>query len=232
MSYLAKTLSIKTWAEEDRPREKLLTKGSRTLSKAELIAIILGSGSRNQSAVDLAKEILLFYDNDLDLLAKASVAELKKFKGIGEAKAIALVSTLELGRRRLSVTKKEQTKISSSNDAYEYLMPSMFDLKHEVFKILLLNRQNKIIKIQELSSGGVTGTVVDPKMIFKEALDYLACGIILCHNHPSGNLKPSQSDIDLTNKIKSAGSLFDINVLDHLIISSEGYFSFADEGMI
>lgn len=231
MNYSLVPSSIKAWAEEDRPREKLLSKGVSSLSNSELFAIILSSGSKNLSAVELAKVILDHYENDLHLLARSSVQELLKFKGIGEAKAISIMACLEIGRRKQMAISREKPKIQSSQDAYVCFLPYFSDLRHEVFRILLLNRQNKLIKIQTISSGGVAGTVVDPKIIFKEALDHLASSLILCHNHPSGNLKPSQADMDITKKLKKAGELMDIKVLDHLIIANQNYFSFADEGL-
>lgn len=225
-------LKIPQWAEEDRPREKLLLKGKATLSDAELIGILLGSGTISLSAVDLAKLILKDVDNDLNQLAKLSVLDLKKFKGIGEAKAITIVSALELGRRRKEADVGVKEKISCSSDAYNILKKHMLDLDHEEFWVLLLNRANVVIKKVQISSGGVTGTVADPKIIFKCALDNLACAIILAHNHPSGNLKPSEADITLTKKIKGSGVLLEIPVLDHIIFTNSAYYSFADEGIL
>ncbi len=227
-----KYLNIKDWSVQDRPREKLLAQGRKTLSDAELIAILIGSGSRNESAVDLSKRILASVNNNLVDLARLEVPDLTKFKGIGEAKAISIVAALELGRRRNGTDKTIKSKITSSNDAYQALLPKLQDLNTEEFWVLMLNRQNEIIELKQISSGGVAGTVVDPKVIFKSALQFLASGIILSHNHPSGNLKPSKADIAITNKLKSAGESLEINVLDHLIISEQGYYSFADEGII
>ncbi len=227
-----KTFSIKQWAEEDKPREKMLLKGHNALSDAELVAILIGSGTGGISAVDLAKQILSQFSNDLNDLGRASIKDLMKFKGIGEAKAITIAAALELGRRRQATQIKEKPKITSSQDAYNCVYASMEDLPHEVFKILLLNRNNRVTRIETISVGGVAGTVVDPKVIFKKALDEQASSIILTHNHPSGNLKPSQADIDITKKLVKAGSTLEINVLDHLIISDKGYFSFLDEGLI
>ena len=224
--------SIKQWAEEDRPREKLLLKGKSVLSDAELIAIIIGSGTPTISAVDLAKQILHSVDNNLNRLAKLSVNDLMKFKGIGEAKAINIVSALELGRRRKEAEPLKVQKISCSKDAYEIIRPFLQDLSHEEFWILLLDRANQLIKPVSISQGGVAGTVSDPKIIFKHALEALASGVILVHNHPSGNLQPSQADIKLTHQLKDAGKLLEIPVLDHLIYSDSGYFSMADDGII
>jgi len=226
------TLSIKSWAEEDRPREKLLLKGRHVLSDAELIAILIGSGSRKETAVELSKRILNQFGNNLNELAKLSVKELMKFKGIGEAKAISIIAALELGRRRKETEPEKRVKIITSKDAYEYLKPNFLDLPHEEFRVLLLNRSNSIIKNELVSLGGVSGTIVDPKIIFKIALENLTSSIVLAHNHPSGNLKPSEQDIRLTKNIKQAGAILEIAVIDHLIISNEGYFSFADEGMM
>ncbi|WP_064196329.1 MULTISPECIES: RadC family protein [Emticicia] len=222
---------ILSWAEEDRPREKLLLKGKAALSDAELIAILIGSGTRELSAVDLSKLILQSVNNNLHELAKLSINDLMKFKGIGEAKAISIAAALELGRRRKDSEVLKKTKVGSSSDAYKAIRPYLMDLQHEQFWVLLLNRANEVIKPHQISIGGVAGTVADPKMIFKAALEYLASAIILVHNHPSGNLTPSQADKELTKKVKEAGKMLDIPVLDHLIFGDNGYFSFADEGI-
>jgi DNA repair protein RadC len=227
-----KSLTIKEWAAEDRPREKLLLKGKVALSDAELIAILLGTGTTSFSAVDLAKKILQTTSNNLDKLAKLSVKDLTKVKGIGEAKAITIVAALELGRRRKELAPDEKVKITSSKDAYEIVCPELMDIPHEEFWVILTNRAQRVIKKQQVSSGGVSGTVADPRIIFKLALEELASGIILVHNHPSGNLTPSQADIALTTKMKDSGKLLDIQVLDHIIIAGKGYYSFADEGML
>ena len=232
MSEPGKYLNILSWAEEDRPREKLLIKGKSALSDAELIAILIGSGTRSISAVDVAKKILSEADNNLNKLAKFSVKDLQKIKGIGEAKAIAIVSALELGRRRKESEFSQKVKITCSNDIYQLMKPDLLDLPKEEFWIILLNRANYLIKKEQISSGGISGTVADPKIIFKAALDQYASSIVLVHNHPSGNLKPSKADIDLTNKMKTAGKLLEIPVLDHIIFGDEGYLSFADEGML
>jgi len=224
-------LNIKQWAEEDRPREKLLLKGKSALSNAELLGVLIGSGTKKLTAVDLAKMILDQYNNDLNKIAQLSVKDLTKFKGIGNARAINIVSALELGRRR----KPEETKadrITSSADVYESMKPELADLPHEEFWLLLLNRANKIIKKQPISQGGVSGTVADPKIIFNHALNHLASSVVLIHNHPSGNLKPSETDKRLTKQLFEAGKLLEIAVLDHLIYTNNGYFSFADENLL
>ncbi|WP_370090100.1 DNA repair protein RadC [Ekhidna sp.] len=225
-------LTIKRWAEEDRPREKLLLKGKAALSEAELIAILIGSGNRDQTAVELSQYILNQCENDLSNLARLSVKDLQKFKGIGEAKAISIVAALEIGRRRKNSEPLKKVKIGSSKDAFHLLHGDFMDLNHEEFWLLLLKRNNEVIKKEMLSRGGVSGTVVDAKIIFKRALEETASGLILAHNHPSGNLKPSQEDINLTKRIKDAGKSLDITVLDHLIITDQGFFSFADENML
>jgi DNA repair protein RadC len=210
-------LTIKTWAEDDRPREKLLEKGRHVLSEAELIAILIGSGNREETAVGLAQRILSGSGNDLRNLAKLGVADLTKFKGIGEAKAIAIIAALELGRRRKDSETNVQEKIISSGDAFKQVKPVFMDLLHEEFWILLLSRSNHLIRREFISRGGVSGTLVDPKMVFKPALQYLASSMILCHNHPSGNLKPSEADLKITNQLREAGKSLEIPVLDHII---------------
>ena len=224
--------TIKTWAEEDRPREKLLQHGRRTLSDAELIAILIGSGSVTESAVELSKRILHSCQNDLNALAKLSVQELCKFKGIGEAKAISIIAALELGRRRKEIKLQPVEKINTSRDIFNVLSPYYKDLPHEEFWILVLAKSNKLTHKILISKGGQSGTVVDAKVIFKTALEHNAANIILTHNHPSGNLKPSQADISLTKKLVAAGKLLDIGVLDHVIFTDDGYYSFADEGVL
>ena len=223
--------NILSWAEEDRPREKLMLKGKAALSDAELIAILIGSGTRELSAVDLSKLILQSVNNNLHELAKLSLKDLIKFKGIGEAKAISIAAALELGRRRKESEVIKKQKVGSSVDAYDAIRPHLMDLSHEQFWVLLLNRANEIIRPVQISVGGVAGTIADPKMIFKSAIENLASAIILVHNHPSGNLTPSQADKDLTKKVKESGRLLDIPILDHLIFGDNGYFSFADEGI-
>ena len=227
-----KSLNIKQWSPEDRPREKLLLKGKSALSDAELLAILLGSGTRTQSAVELGKKVLLHADNDLHRLARLSIRDLQSLKGIGEAKAIAIIAALELGRRRKDLEQEERPKIGGSGDAYRLLRPHLLDIPHEEFWIILLNRANRVVKKYQISQGGVAGTVADPKIIFKAALEELASGVILAHNHPSGNLTASQADVDLTRKLTAGGRLLEIQVLDHLIIAGQKYFSFADEGLI
>lgn len=232
MNKRADYLNIKSWAAEDRPREKLVLKGKASLSDAELIAILLGTGTSKLSAVDLAKNILQSVKNDLNELGRLTVKDLMKIKGIGEAKAITIISALELGRRRKDFQAEEKPRITGSSDVFEILKADLLDIPHEAFWILLLNRANRVIKKHQISHGGVAGTVADPKIIFKIAIEELASGIILAHNHPSGNLNASQADIDLTKKLKASGKLLDIQVLDHLIIAGKKYFSFADEGLM
>jgi DNA repair protein RadC len=228
----AEFLNIKRWAAEDRPREKLLLKGKAALTDAELIAILLGTGTAAMSAVDVAKTILEAVGNDLNELARLTVKDLMKIKGVGEAKAITIVSALELGRRRKDLLGEEKPKISGSKDIYDLLKADLLDIPHEAFWIVLLNRANRVIKKHQISQGGVAGTVADPKIIFKIALEELASGVILAHNHPSGNLTASQSDIDLTRKLKESGKLLEIQILDHIIVAGKKYMSFADEGLL
>lgn len=224
--------SIKSWAEADRPREKLLAHGRSVLSDAELIAILIGSGTQSLSAIDVGKNILSEVNNDLNHLAKFSVKELMKFKGIGQAKAISIIAALELGRRRKESVGKEKPKIVSSVDAYNLLKSVMLDLPHEEFWVIMMNRANRVIRMKRVSSGGISGTVADVKIIFKEAIDQLASALILAHNHPSGNRNPSEQDIRLTRKMKESGLLLDIPVLDHIIFAENKYYSFADEAML
>ena len=226
------SIKISQLAEEDRPREKLLLKGKTALSDAELIAILIGSGTKSVSAVDLSKHILNSVGNDLGALAKMSVKDLQRFKGIGEATAITIVSALELGRRRKAYDPPKQIQLKSSQDVFELMRPELMDESIEHFYILLLNRAHCVIKKQLISQGGTTGTVADPKLIFKYALDNMANAIILIHNHPSGNLKPSHADIALTKKLVEVGKNLELLVLDHVIFADVGYFSFADEEMI
>ena len=226
------TLKIKDWAEEDRPREKLLVKGITSLSDAELIAIIIGSGNSEESAVELARRILQSAQNNLSTLGKFTVSDLMKFKGIGEAKAIGIVSALELGRRRKSDDIPEKQQIQSSNDVFTIFQPMLADIPHEEFWVLLLNRSNRVIEKLRVSQGGVSGTVTDIRLILKPAIEKLASSIILCHNHPSGNTKPSENDIAITQKVKEAAKFMDIAVLDHIIVCEKNYYSLADEGVI
>lgn len=225
-------LTIKSWSPEDRPREKLLLKGKSALSDAELIAILLGTGTPQLSALDLGKKILLDVDNNLHALGMMTVKDLVKIKGIGEAKAVSVVAALELGRRRKQILPDEKPKIGGSKDAYELLKADLTDLPHEEFWVLLLNRANRLIRKVQISQGGVAGTVADPKIIYKAALDDLASGIIVAHNHPSGNLTASQADITLTQRLRDGGKLLEIQVLDHIILAGHNYFSFADEGIL
>ncbi len=228
----AEKKSIKNWNEEDQPREKLLKFGKQHLSNAELIAILIGSGNRDESAVDLSKRILERVDNNLATLGKLQLSDLQKFKGIGEAKAITLLACLELGRRRQAENLAEINKITTSKDAYHVLLPMLADLPYEEFWVLYLNKGNSIIKKEKLSSGGIDGTAVDVRMIMKNAIDFLATAIIIAHNHPSGNLKPSEADKKLTDKLLQAGKILEVRLIDHIIVSSNGFYSFADEGIL
>lgn len=225
--------SIKNWSEDDRPREKLLLKGADALSNAELLAILINNGTVNKSAVEVTKELMSLVNNDLQRLGQLSVKEIVKLKvkGLGEAKAIAITAALEIGIRRGAVENKKET-IRNSADVANYLKAQLQYKSHEVFIAIFLNQANKILHNEVLSEGGITGTVVDPRLLLRKALEHNAVSIILCHNHPSGNLNPSQADKQITNKIKEAAKLLDITVTDHIIVSSEGYFSFADEGLI
>ncbi|GGZ63152.1 RadC family protein [Mesonia mobilis] len=227
-----KPFSIKYWAEGDRPREKLLQKGKMSLSDAELIAILIGSGSREESAVQLSKRILAASENKLNELGKLSVQQLTKFKGIGEAKAITIVAAMELGRRRRGEEAVQRKQITSADAVFEVMQPIIGDLGHEEFWILYLNNSNKILQKLQLSKGGMTGTLVDVRLAFKNALEVGATSVILAHNHPSGTLKPSEADKQLTRKLKLAGESLDIKVLDHLIVTQKSYFSFANEGIL
>ncbi len=224
--------SIKNWANDDKPREKLSSKGKEALSDAELLAILLATGTRKKSAVDLARDILQLANNNLNNLAKLSINNLCKIDGIGPAKAITIIAAIELGGRRKTGTVQDQKFITSSTDAYNFFGPLLQDKPYEEFWILLLSRNNKILKPYRVSEGGVSGTVADPKRIFKAAIDNSASGIILCHNHPSGNLKPSSADNQITTKLVAGGKQLDIAVLDHIIVSTVGYYSYADEGKI
>jgi DNA repair protein RadC len=227
-----KSLSIRNWALEDRPREKMMNSGTQSLSDAELIAILIGSGTRNISAVDLARQILHMAGNNLDKLGKYSVTELKKVKGIGQARAVSIVAALELGRRRKSGDLPDEVKITGSADVFTLMYPVLTDLPHEEFWIVLLNRSNKVITKHKISQGGITGTVTDIRLILKMAIENLATSLILSHNHPSGNLQPSEADIAITRRLKESASLMDISLLDHIIIAGKNYFSFADENLI
>lgn len=224
--------SIRNWAEGDRPREKMLHKGQKSLSTAELIAILIGSGNSKKSAVELSREILNTVNNDLIELSKTSIPALMRFNGIGEAKAISIAAALELGKRRRSAEAVAKPKITGSNDVFEIMSEYLLDLNHEEFWILLLNRANKVVRKLLISQGGFAGTVADPKKIFSMALENYASALVLCHNHPSGNLLPSVADKQLTRKMADAGKLMDLPVLDHIIFGEENYYSFADEGLL
>jgi DNA repair protein RadC len=224
--------SIKQWSKDDRPREKLLSSGAENLSNSELLAILIQNGTLQKTAVDLAKEILKLGKDNLSELGKLAVKELMKIKGIGEAKAITIVAALELGRRRQAAVPLEKLIVGSSGDIARYLQTKLKDHRHEVFAVIFLNRANKINHFEIISEGGITGTVADPRIILRKALEEDAVNIILCHNHPSGSLKPSRADEELTRKIKEAARLLDIAVIDHIIVSEDGYYSFADEGIL
>lgn len=228
---MEQNFSIKNWAEDDKPREKLMLKGKQALSDAELIAILIGSGSRNESAVSLSKRILASVDNNLNALGKLSLKQLMDFKGIGEAKAISIAAALELGRRRRVEETVELKKISSSKAVFDIMQPLIGELPHEEFWVLFLNNSNKVIHKSQLSKGGMTGTIVDIRMIFKIAFEQNATSIILTHNHPSGKLEASYADKEITQKLKLAGEQLEIKVLDHVIITEKGYLSFQDEGI-
>lgn len=232
MTQKGTSFSIKNWSQDDQPREKLLHKGRDVLSDAELVAILIGSGNKEESAVELSKRILASVDNNLSALGKLSIKQLMEFKGIGEAKAITIAAALELGRRRRGEEAIQQQKITSSKAVFEYMQPVLGELAHEEFWILYLNNSNKVIKRVQLSKGGITGTLVDVRLVLKMALELNATGLILAHNHPSGTLKPSQADKQLTQKLKTAAQSIDIKVLDHLIITEKAYFSFADENIL
>jgi DNA repair protein RadC len=223
---------IRNWAVEDRPREKMLLKGIRSLSDSELLALLIGSGTKKASAVDLARQVLGLADNNLEKLGKYGVPDLKKLKGIGEARAVTIMAALELGRRRNASEIPEGVKIGGSQDVFSLMGPLLSDLPHEEFWILLLNRANKIIEKHRISQGGITGTVTDVRMILKIAIDSLATSMILCHNHPSGNLNPSEADLSITRRIRESASLMDITVLDHLIVAGRAYYSLADENQL
>jgi DNA repair protein RadC len=232
MSDYENKLSITAWAEADRPREKLMLQGRRQLTDAELIAILIGSGNRDETAVDLSKRILKTYQNNLDKLAAVSIKDLSTFKGIGEAKAITIVAALELGRRRKETEKAEPAKIVSSKDAFQLIAADLEDLPHEEFWLILLNHSCKFIAKHFLSKGGHAATIVDPKFVFKAALEHNASALILVHNHPSGNLKPSEADLRLTKRLVELGKMMDIRICDHLIIANNKFLSLADESLM
>lgn len=232
MSEKSTSFSIKNWSQDDQPREKLLYKGKAALSDAELVAILIGSGNRQESAVGLCKRILAHTDNNLNALGKLSIKQLTAFKGIGEAKAISIIAALELGRRRRGEEALEKKKITSSRSVFELMQPTLGELQHEEFWIIYLNNSNKVIDKNQLSKGGITGTLVDVRLVLKKALEVGATGLILVHNHPSGSLKPSEADKQTTTKLKTASRSLDIKVLDHLIITEKAYFSFADQNIL
>ena len=232
MQEKAASFSIKHWADDDRPREKLVVKGSPVLSDAELIAILIGSGNKKESAVELSKRILASVGHNLNELGKLSVNQLMKFKGIGEAKAVTIAAALEVGRRRRGEDTVKVTRIKGSQDAFELLYPMIGELQHEEFWIVYLNNSNKVIHKSQLSKGGITGTLVDVRLVLKQALELGAVGIILAHNHPSGTLRPSMSDKQITEKLKKATEALDIKILDHLILAQHDYLSFADQGIL
>ena len=223
---------ITDWAVEDRPREKLIQKGTASLSDAELLAILISSGTKEKSAVDLGREVLRIVNNNLNSLGKLTISDLKKLQGIGTARAVTIAAALELGRRRKLSEVPDAQHIRCSKDVSDIFQPLLSDLLHEEFWVLFLNRSNKVINRMKISQGGISGTVTDVRIIMKKAIEYLASGIIICHNHPSGNLNPSESDNKITHKIKEAGNLMDIQLLDHLIISDKDYYSFADSGIL
>ncbi len=226
-------LNIKDWAEEDRPREKMLLKGVAALSDAELLGILIGSGNKNETAVELAQRILHSISNNLNTLGKQEIKDLiKNFNGIGEAKAITIAAAMELGKRRKLSEMAVQPQITSSEDAYQLFHPVLADIKHEEVWVLLLNRANKVLKKIQVSKGGISGTVVDIRMIMKEAIDNLASAIILCHNHPSGNNSPSADDDSITKRLKEAGKIMDIQLLDHIIVCDHSYYSYLDKGRL
>lgn len=228
----AEKYSIKNWAKDDRPREKLRAKGAENLSDSELIAILINNGTAQKSAVDLAREVLQLGKNNLQLLGRLTVKDLMKVKGIGEAKAITIAAALELGRRRQATLSLDKPIVKDSRDIANYFQALLKDHHHEVFGVVYLNRANRINHVEIVSEGGITGTVADPRIILKKALEEEAVSLILCHNHPSGSLKASKADEELTLKIKEAAKFFDIKVLDHIIVSDQGYLSLADEGLL
>lgn len=225
-------IKITDWAPSDRPREKLIEKGAAALSDAELLAILISSGTKNKSAVDLGRELLALAGNNLNTLGRLGIPELRGLHGIGEARAVTIAAALELGRRRKLAEAPENGQIKSSADVFNIFHPLLSDLTHEEFWILFLNRSNKPINRMKISQGGISGTVTDVRIIMKKAVENLASGLVVCHNHPSGNNNPSESDIQITQKIREAGSLLDVQLLDHIIIAGSAYYSFADNGLI
>ena len=223
---------IKNWSTDDRPREKMQAKGAAALSNSELLAILINNGSKEKSALEIAKDVLALCQNNLNELGKLTTNDLQKLKGIGAAKAITIAAALEIGRRRQGSELLSKTVVRTSGEIAQYLKTALRDYSHEVFAVVFLNRANKIISFQIISTGGLTGTVADPRIILKKAIEAEACSIVLSHNHPSGSLKPSRADEMLTKRIKEAAVLLDMNVIDHIIVSEDGYYSFADEGII
>lgn len=233
MLYPPNRLPISMWSEGDRPREKMLGKGRQALSDAELLAIIIGSGTRHESALDLSRRLLHNCGGSLDMLARMTVADLCGFAGIGEARAVSIVAALEIGRRRKNLPESsEEILIRTSQDSYRLILPELADLDHEEFWIILLTRSNRFMRKELLSKGGMNATIVDPRLMFRSAILQGACGIVLCHNHPSGSVRPSESDIRLTRRLKEAGVFLEITVLDHIIVGTNTYFSFADDGIL
>jgi DNA repair protein RadC len=228
----ANNYSIKQWAKDDRPREKLLNQGPSHLSDSELVAILINHGTRDKTAIDLGREVLQLGKNNLNELGRLSVKDLMRIKGIGEAKAITIAAALELGRRRQACSHLQKPIVSTSRDLANYLQSLFQDHNREIFAVAFLNQSNRINHIETVSEGGITGTIADPRIILKRALEENAVSLVLCHNHPSGSLKPSRQDEEITKKIKEAAKFFDIKVLDHIIVSDAGYFSFADEGIL
>jgi DNA repair protein RadC len=225
-------ISIKKWAKDDRPREKLLGKNPSTLSDSELLAILIGNGNREKNAIELAKDVLRLGKNNLNELGKVTIQEMMRLKGIGKVKAITIIAALELGRRRQAALSLDKPIVKSSRDIANYMQALFRDLPHEVFAVAYLNQANRINHLEIISKGGITGTVADPRVILKKAILEDAVNLIICHNHPSGSLQPSRADQDLTKKLKEAAKLFDISLFDHIIVSENGYFSFADAGML
>lgn len=232
MADLTNKITIKTLAEEDRPREKFLIKGRHSLSDSELLAILISSGSTDETAVQLCQRMMASAGNNLNDLGKYTVSDLIKFKGIGEAKAITILAALELGRRRKESEPQSKIQIKSSKDAFDLMLPVLADLPHEEFWVIFTNRSNKVIAKERISIGGISGTVADGRIILKKGIEYLCSSLIICHNHPSGNLQPSEADTRLTKNISEAAKILEISLIDHLIITDAGYFSFADQGLL
>lgn len=224
--------TLKTWAVEERPREKVMNKGIQQVSDAELLAILISSGTKNVSAVELARQILSESDNSLRELGKQSLNDLLQIKGVGPAKAVSILAAMEIGRRRAGLSQRDKISVKSSETVFGLFHPIMGDLEHEEFWLLMLNRANRVIGSYKVSQGGLSGTVIDTRIILKKALDKLASSIVVCHNHPSGNKQPSDADVKITEKLKKAADMLEIKLLDHVIIADKSYFSFADEGLV